>query len=200
LPIYGSITLTNLNVLAPHLTADNHAALLAAARYQTKETVEGQMAALSPGAESLVTVHLRLRLETRDMLRRMQDLLIRAVREADADHVLHRALTLLEADLKRKKLAQVKRPRTAAKVEPVNPRYIPAWMKRAVWKRDGGQCRFIGSAGRCPVTGDLDFHHPKRIADGGRTTIKNLELRCPPHNRYEEELVSSPAVSYPNSS
>src|SRR5215468_63895 len=39
--VNGSITLTNLNVLAPHLTADNHVALLAAARYQTKETVEG---------------------------------------------------------------------------------------------------------------------------------------------------------------
>src|SRR5262249_50145532 len=39
----GSITLTNLNVLAPHLTADNHVALLTAAQYQTKEEVERQM-------------------------------------------------------------------------------------------------------------------------------------------------------------
>lgn len=198
--VNGSITLTNLNVLAPHLTADNHVALMNAARYQTKETVEAQMTALSPGAESLVTVHLRLHVETRNKLRRAQDLLRRAVPDASPSEVLDRALTMLIANLQRKKLAHVKRPRRAAKVDPVNPRYIPAWMKRAVWKRDGGRCRFIGSAGRCPVTDDLDFHHLIRVADGGRTTVKNLELRCPPHNRYEEELHANQPVPYANSS
>lgn len=196
----GAITLTNLNVLAPHLTADNHLSLLAGAQYQTKEEVERQMAALSPGAESLVTVHLRLHIETRDKLHRARDLLRRAVPDANASEVLDRALTLLIADLERKKLGNVKRPRKPAKIDPVNPRYIPMWMKRAVWKRDGGRCKFVGTLGRCPATGDLDFHHLQSVAEGGRTSIKNLELRCPPHNRYEEELRSAAEMFYANSS
>lgn len=196
----GSITLTNLNILSPHLTAENHVALLTAARYQTKEEVERQMAALSPGAESLVTVHLRLHVETRDKLRRARDLLRRAVPDASASEVLDRALTLLLADLEKKKLGNVKRPRRPAKIDPVNPRYIPVWMKRAVWKRDGGRCKFVGTRGRCPATGDLDFHHLQPVADGGRTSIKNLELRCPPHNLYEEVLRSEAVAPYANSS
>lgn len=198
--VNGSITLTNLKVLAPHLTADNHSALLTAAQYQTKEEVERQVAALSPGAESLVTMHVRVRVETRDKLRRAQTLLRRALPEANTAEVLDRALTLLIADIERKKLGSVKRPRRAAKIEPVNPRHIPKWLKRAVWRRDGGRCKFVGTAGRCPATGDLDFHHLRSIADGGRTSIKNLELRCPAHNLYEEELRAGPAVAYANSS
>jgi hypothetical protein len=187
-------------VLAPHLTADNHVALLTAAQYQTKDEVERQMAALSPGAESLVTVHLRLNVETREKLRRAQDLLRRAVPDANASEVLDRALSLLIADLEKKTLGNVKRPRRPAKIDPVNPRYVPAWMKRAVWKRDGGRCKFVGTAGRCPVTGDVQFHHLQSPAHGGRTTVKNLELRCAPHNLYEEELRSHPLVPYVNSS
>jgi hypothetical protein len=125
----GSITLTNLNVLAPHLTAENHAAMLDAAQYRTKEEVERQVAELSPGAESLVTLHLRLRMETRDKLRRAQDLLRHAIPDANASDVLDHALTLLIADLERKKLAHVKRPRRPAKIEPVQTRYIEYRLK-----------------------------------------------------------------------
>jgi hypothetical protein len=198
--VAGSITLTNLNVLAPHLTVDNHVALLSAAQYQTKEEVERQMSELSPGAVSLVTMHLRVHVETRDKLRRAQDLLRHAVPDANVSEVLDRALTLLIGDLEKKKLAKVKRPRQPARVDPASPRYVPAWMKRAVFDRDGGRCKFVGAAARCPETAALEIHHLNPYARGGRTKLENLELRCKAHNQYEAELAFGSAAPYSNSS
>jgi hypothetical protein len=40
----GALTLTNLALLRPHLTADNHRTLLAHARHKTKRDVEHQVA------------------------------------------------------------------------------------------------------------------------------------------------------------
>ncbi len=44
----GSLHLTAVSVLAAHLTADNHAALLASARHKSKREVEQLVAALQP--------------------------------------------------------------------------------------------------------------------------------------------------------
>ena len=51
----------------------------------------------------------------------------------------------------------------------------------------GGQCAFVGAAGRCTERGFLEFHHVKPYADGGRTVVENLELRCRAHYIYEAE-------------
>jgi hypothetical protein len=47
----GSITLTTITLLASHVTAENHRALLAAARHKTKREVEHQVAALAPKSD-----------------------------------------------------------------------------------------------------------------------------------------------------
>ena len=44
----GSVTLTSVGLLAPHLTTDNHMALLEAVRHKSKRDVEHIVAALSP--------------------------------------------------------------------------------------------------------------------------------------------------------
>ena len=44
----GSLTLTNVRILAPHLTADNHASLLDSARQKSKRDVEQLVADLDP--------------------------------------------------------------------------------------------------------------------------------------------------------
>src|SRR5688572_2836899 len=44
----GSVTLTTVALLRPHLTLDNHSELLAAARHRTKREVEHQIACLAP--------------------------------------------------------------------------------------------------------------------------------------------------------
>jgi hypothetical protein len=67
-------------------------------------------------------------------------------------------------------------------------RHIPATVVRAVWHRDGGQCAFVGTEGRCLERSRLELHHRVPFADGGPATIANLELRCAAHNRYESEI------------
>jgi len=64
-------------------------------------------------------------------------------------------------------------------------RRVPAKARREVWSRDGGQCTFVGSEGRCTERGFLQYHHVVPYAGGGRTCSDNLTLRCAGHNRYE---------------
>jgi hypothetical protein len=38
-----------------------------------------------------------------------------------------------------------------------------------------------------PGRGFLEYHHVVPFADGGETTVANLELRCRAHNAYETQ-------------
>jgi 5-methylcytosine-specific restriction endonuclease McrA len=89
-------------------------------------------------------------------------------------------------DLEKKKIAATERPRPTVAADK-HARHIPAEVRRTVWARDGGRCRFDGPHGRCTETGFLEFHHLVPYAAGGATTADNLELRCAAHNRYEAE-------------
>jgi hypothetical protein len=62
---------------------------------------------------------------------------------------------------------------------------VPATVRRKVWARDDGQCAFVGIDGHCAERGFLEFHHVVPFAEGGSTTVDNLELRCRAHNAYE---------------
>ena len=50
----GSLNVTTIGLLAPHLTDDNHQALLVSARYKSKRDVERMAAALRPHASGTV--------------------------------------------------------------------------------------------------------------------------------------------------
>ena len=65
----------------------------------------------------------------------------------------------------------------------------PAYVRRAVWKRDGGQCAFNGRSGRCPERRFLEWHHVQPHGHQGPATVDNISLRCRAHNVYESELV-----------
>ena len=65
-------------------------------------------------------------------------------------------------------------------------------MRRAVWTRDGGRCAFIGTEGRCTDTAFLEFHHVEPYAEGGASTVENLELRCRAHNGYQARVFFGP--------
>jgi hypothetical protein len=124
--------------------------------------------------------------ETHEKLRRVQDLIRHAIPNGDPSAVFDRALTALLRELERRKFAAAKRPR-ATEPAPTMSRHVPAAVKRQVWNRDSGQCAFVGSNGRCAETGFLEYHHVMPYADGGETSVENLELRCRPHNAYEAE-------------
>ena len=124
--------------------------------------------------------------ETHDKLRRVQDLLRHSIPNGDPAAIFDRALTLLLADLEKASWRQLS---ARAPLRPTAPRsrHIPAAVRREVWKRDSGQCAFVGTQGRCTERGFLEFHHLQPYADGGATTAENLELRCRAHNVYEAE-------------
>jgi hypothetical protein len=66
-------------------------------------------------------------------------------------------------------------------------RVPPAWVKRAVWRRDSGHCAFRGEGGRlCRSTAGLQYDHIVPYALGGRSDDPaNIRLLCRTHNRLE---------------
>jgi hypothetical protein len=236
--VEGAVGLTSVRLLAPHLTEENHRAVLESARGKRKLQVEEIAARLAPRAivppdttrrlawpravvvpigvaaaatpaspptgdgppsllpEAAVDVQaagapgeppaLRYRIqvtvgaETFEKLRLARDML---------RHVLlDRALTVLLADLARKKFAAVENPRPGA-AAPQGSRHVPAEVKRAVWLRDLGRCAFVAESGRrCDERGFLEFHHVRPYAAGGEGTVGNVQLRCRRHNDYERRV------------
>jgi hypothetical protein len=67
--------------------------------------------------------------------------------------------------------------------ERAESRHICAAVKRAVWLRDGGRCRFRLENGElCGSTHRLQFDHVRPIAMRGGSTEDNLRLACSAHN------------------
>jgi hypothetical protein len=66
-------------------------------------------------------------------------------------------------------------------------RVPPSWVKRTVWKRDGGHCSFQAAGGRrCQSTAGLQYDHIVPYALGGRSDDPaNIRLLCRTHNRLE---------------
>ena len=95
----------------------------------------------------LSPAHYRLQVtlseETHAKLRRARDLLRHAVPDGDISIVLDRALTLLVADLERRRCAATLSPRSSGAAKG-HGRHVPAAVKRAEWTRDQGRCASLG--------------------------------------------------------
>ncbi|PYQ39204.1 MAG: hypothetical protein DMF77_22125 [Acidobacteria bacterium] len=74
---------------------------------------------------------------------------------------------------------------------PILPsRDVPKYVKRAVSRRNDGQCAFVAPDGRrCTERTFLEFHHRQPYAQGGPATVENISLRCRRHNQYEAEVI-----------
>ncbi|MBA3885667.1 MAG: HNH endonuclease [Acidobacteria bacterium] len=193
----GSLTLAAARVLAPHVTPANCADVIGQARHKSKREVERLVAALHPLPDAgwafthlspgRVRLHVTISEATYDKLRRAQELLRHTMPEGDIEQILERAVTLLIADLERRRFAATEAPR-GPRAARATSRHVPAAVRRAVWTRDGGQCAFVGGQSRCSARGFLEFHHRQPYAAGGATTADNLELRCRQHNQFEATL------------
>jgi len=236
----GSVNLTTVRLLAPHLTAENHQAVLADAAGRSKREVEVLVARLSPRpdvpavirklpmpqrpaerpttpplpnsprnesaspappaprsavvplAPSRFSLQVTLGQEAHDDLRRLQDLLCLEIPDGDPARIVERALSLLRQDVEKKKRAATERPRPSRGTA-AGSRDIAANVERAVWRRDGNRCAFLGRSGRrCAETRFLQLHHIDAYALGGEKTVEQLSVRCRRHNVYESELIFGP--------
>ena len=62
-------------------------------------------------------------------------------------------------------------------------RYIPAGIRREVYRRDDARCTYVDVRGRrCCETHYLELHHLLAFAKGGGHMASNLTLRCAAHN------------------
>jgi hypothetical protein len=75
---------------------------------------------------------------------------------------------------------------TLEKSKTSRSRYIPASIKRSVWKRDAGQCTYrdLKTGRRCESRHALEYDHILPYAWSGETSESNLRLRCFAHNAY----------------
>jgi hypothetical protein len=107
----------------------------------------------------------------------------------DDDGVLNRALTALLDKLAREKHARTDHPRPG---RPRNPRgrQPSAAMKRVIWERDGGRCKYISPDGhRCEETRRIEYHHlDPWVLAGDVDTPDGWELRCSRHDDHEGRL------------
>jgi 5-methylcytosine-specific restriction endonuclease McrA len=102
--------------------------------------------------------------------------------------IVEHALEVLHAELLKQKAAVVAKPRVGRAAAEARGRYIPASIRRAVWRRDEGRCAFVSRDGRrCGSTSGVEFHHVQAFAVGGAATIDNIQMRCRSHNGFEWE-------------
>ncbi len=194
----GEIHLTGVNLLAAHLTDDNHAELLARARHRTRREIErllaelaprpdvsSRIAALAPLAPRRYELRVTIGEETHARLVQLQDLLAPG---ADLAAIVSRAVDELHERTLARKAAITDKPR-ASKSPEKRSRSIPAAVRRGVWTRDGARCAFVDDKGRrCSATRFLQFHHLDNWARGAEHSIDRIELRCHAHNQYQADL------------
>ena len=238
----GSIHLSGIKLLGPHLTDENHGQVLASARWKSKLAIGEIVARLhplpdvptsvmpipefavvpqpaaaasgptpppgTPAARTVVPsvppapaatltplspqryeLQVTISAETLEKLRRAKDLLGHVVAAGDDDAVLNRALTVLLDTLAREKCGRTDKPRPPRPRHP-RARRPSAAVRRMVWERDGGRCKYISPDGhRCEETRRIEPHHlDPWVLTGDVGSPDGYELRCQRHNDYEGRL------------
>jgi hypothetical protein len=173
---------------APGAPALDPAAPAPPATNVAAEPLSVPRAAVTPLSPDRYKLQLTIGGDTLEKLRLAKDMLSHAIPSGDDAAVLDRALTALLVDLAKKKFADTRKPRRS-RAKDARARDASAAVKRAVWVRDLGRCKFIGPTGhRCNERRFVEFHHVDPYALGGEATVEKIELRCRRHNDYEGRL------------
>jgi len=134
-----------------------------------------------------------------EKLDRLKELMRSSVPDGNLAAVLEAAVTEKLERLEAKRFGSTRRParpgRARAASDVSHGRYVPAAVRRAVRKRDGNQCRFVGANGRrCTARHRLQFHHIVPWALGGETSVDNIVLMCRAHNALIAERDYGPGM------
>jgi hypothetical protein len=149
-------------------------------------------AVIRPLAPERYEVRFTADAETRALIDEARDLLGHAVPTGDLATVFRRALTVLVADLRRRKFGTTTRP-PPARTSNSTSGDVPAAVRREVCARDANRCAFVSRDGRrCEETRFLELHHVVPRAAGGAATVDNIQLRCRTHNGHEVDLFFGP--------
>jgi len=144
---------------------------------------------VKPLAPQRFAVQFTMSQSAHDKLRHVQELLGHQVASGDLAQIFERALDALIPQLEKRKFAATSTPRPRREAHPSdNARHIPAHVRRAVWKRDEGQCTYRSDDGhRCEERKGLQFDHILEVARGGEASVSDIRLRCHAHNQLEAE-------------
>jgi hypothetical protein len=142
---------------------------------------------VAPLSQDQYKIQFTIPKTTHDKLRRVQDLMRHTNPKGDPAVIFDRGLALLLDHLEKAKVGKTTRARRQSGATRPGSRHVPSAVKREVWTRDGGQCAFVGTAGRCRETGFLEYHHVVPFAEGGEAIATNIQLRCRAHNAYEAD-------------
>jgi len=147
-----------------------------------------EMRPLAPGRYK---VSFTASAELRDKLERLRGLMRSSVPDGDLATLIELAVTEKIEKLESKRYGKTKSPRKSLEETDTSAssRTVPAPVKRAVYTRDQGRCRFEDVSGRrCAETERLEFHHLQPYGRGGDHSPDNIQLRCRTHNLYQAEL------------
>jgi 5-methylcytosine-specific restriction endonuclease McrA len=105
---------------------------------------------------------------------------------ASLEQVLHECMRVTLRTVEKRRRGTGKK--ATSKAPPPGSRYVPVAISDEVWRRDEGQCAFVGSTGRrCGSRHLLQLHHLDPSGKGGPTTAANISLRCRAHNLHAAE-------------
>lgn len=210
----GRLNLSALTLLAPCLTGENIEELVAFATHRRKRELERIIAdrrahpdlpeglvQLSPGrvgdrvtplSPGRYGAQFTMNETTNQMLEYAQELLSHVLPVREIAGVFERALQALIPQLEKQKFAAADHP--LAEARPTHSaRHIPARVKEAVWRRDGGACTFVGENGHvCGERWMTEFDHVQEVACGGEATVDKVRVLCRAHNQYAAECHFGP--------
>ena len=151
-------------------------------------------AVIEPLAPARYRVQFTASAELRDKLERLRALMRPSVPDGDLAAIVEQAVTEKLQRLEARRFARTDAPRKTLAESETSPRtrQIPAAVKRAVYERDGGRCRYEDEQGRrCTARQGLEFHHRRPFGRGGDHSVTNVSLACrlcrARHNRHYAE-------------
>jgi hypothetical protein len=141
---------------------------------------------VEPLTADLRRYHLTVSKRFLEKLSQARDALSHSKPGAAPEEILEAGLDLVLAQAAKRK-GIVAKPRTTP--PPSSTDHVPAHVKRAVWKRDGGRCQVpLASGGVCGSTYRVQFGHIVARANGGLPTKENLRCECEIHNQHRADL------------
>jgi 5-methylcytosine-specific restriction endonuclease McrA len=117
-------------------------------------------------------------------LERLRALMRSQIPDGDLSAIIECAVSEQLERLESRRFAKTSRPRRTLDASDTAPssRRIPAAVRRAVYDRDGGRCRYVAAGRRCSERDRLEYHHRHPFGMGGDHRLSNISLMCRAHN------------------